>query len=93
MISELIVLEGDTVAGGVITALQQWGKINSIPISCVGDPVATHGAYPDEHIAAVIAQGSPWMSIGGKQVTFNTALASCGDSATAMLQQWAKIPG
>jgi uncharacterized Zn-binding protein involved in type VI secretion len=67
---------GDTIVG---PGNPNW-TWNGVPISIVGDTIKPHKAGP--HIAAKIADGSPWMTIEGIPVTRAGSLATCGDVAT-----------
>lgn len=76
-----VCLVGVDAAGGIITgpgsANWTW---DGVPISLLGDSVASHGRSP--HDAAMIADASPWFTIDGVPVTRTGSMASCGHAAT-----------
>jgi uncharacterized Zn-binding protein involved in type VI secretion len=84
-------VDGDVAGGTVHSFLQNWGKLNSIFMLVLGDPVDGH-SY--EHDPNAMVEASPWFTItsfaGKRGVCRLGDLAECGH-ALAASQAWFRI--
>lgn len=70
----------DSAGGTQLAGQQSTWTVNGQPMVLLGDPIAPHGLPP--HTAAVMVEGSAWMTLNGIPVVRAGKKASCGHSAT-----------
>lgn len=75
-----IAVNGD-IAGGAVASSTTKMIVNGKGVIRLGDHVTSHGDSP--HDAAVMAQATSGLSVGGIPVCRDGDLASCGDAIVA----------
>lgn len=70
----------DIAGGQQLNGGQDFVRVDGLLVVLLGDPVQPHGL--GEHASPEMAQGSPFVAIGGIPVCRQGHLASCGHATT-----------